>query len=87
MEPREFQYRNVHGETEQIELPARSIAYTICQVPVVLQASEEQCIELHFSDASIQQINGYVLDSTNSKHIFQRDGAVHHLVVQVTLDK
>ncbi|HUE99707.1 MAG TPA: hypothetical protein VMN99_10660 [Anaerolineales bacterium] len=86
-ESAEFGYRNVNGKQEQMELPAGSIAYSICQVPIVLKAAEEPCIKVHLSDGSTQQINGHVLDSVNSKHIFQRDGTVHHLVVSVTPSK
>jgi hypothetical protein len=80
-ESAEFAYRNVHGHPEQMTLPPNSIAYTICQVPVILEASKEPSIEIHFSDGSTQQIRGSVLDSVNSKRIFRRDGAVHHLVI------
>jgi hypothetical protein len=83
-EPVEFEYTNVQGEREQRELPAKSIGYTICQVPVVLQAAEEACITVHLSDGSTQQSNGNVLDSVNSRHIFERDGIVHSLVVSIT---
>jgi hypothetical protein len=86
-ESTEFVYQNVHGQQEQIELPAGSIAYTICQVPVILQASEEPCINVHFSDGNTQQISGHVLDSANSRHIFQRDGIIHHLFVSGTSNK
>jgi hypothetical protein len=82
--PVEFAYQNVHGKQEQMELPAGSIAYTICQVPIILQASDGPCIKVYLSDDNTQQIDGYVLDSVNSRHIFQRDGIVHHLVVSVT---
>jgi hypothetical protein len=83
-ESTEFAYQIVHGQQEQIELPPGSLAYTICQVPIVLQASEEPCIRVHFSNSSIQQVNGYVLGPVSSQHILQRDGIVHHLVVSVT---
>jgi hypothetical protein len=82
-EPSEFAYLNVHGQQEMMELPAGSMAYTICQVPIVLQASNEPRIEVHRSGGSIQQIDGYVLDSMSSRHIFQRDSIVHHLVVSI----
>ena len=81
---REFFYRNVNGEQEQIVLPVESLAYTMCQVPILLQASDEPCIKVYLSDGSTQQINGHVLDSINSQHIFQRNGVVHHLVVSIT---
>jgi hypothetical protein len=83
-EPAKFEYWNVHGERERIELPAGSIAYTICQVPVILQVSDQPCITVHLTDGIAQRINGYVLDSGNSGRLFQRDGIVHHLVVSIT---
>jgi hypothetical protein len=85
--PATFDYWNVHGKQEQIECPANTILYSICQVPVILQASDEPCIKVYLSDGSIQQINGHVLDAVNSRNIFQRDGVVHHLVVSVTTIK
>jgi hypothetical protein len=85
-EPSEFTYLNVQGQQEKIELPAGSMAHTICQVPIILRISDEPCINIHFFDGSTQQIDDYVLDSVNSQHIFQRDD-VHHLVVAITLTR
>ena len=81
--PAEFTYQNVYGQSEHIALAAGSIAYTICQVPVILQASEEPCIKIYFSDGTSRQITGFALDPVNSSHIFMRDGAVHHLLVSI----
>ena len=78
-----YEYWNAKGQKESIECPAGAVGYSICQVPVILQASNVPCIEVHFVDGTHQQINGYVLDSRNSQHIFQRDGVVHHLVVSM----
>ncbi|RPI90530.1 MAG: hypothetical protein EHM40_18130 [Chloroflexi bacterium] len=86
-EPTKFAYRNPDGEQVQIELPSGSIAYSICQVPMILQASDEPCIKVHLSDGSLQEIGGHILDFANSRHVFQRDGIVHHLVVSVALNK
>jgi hypothetical protein len=80
-DPKVFSYWSVDGQRQQMELQAGSIAYSICQVPVILQASNKTYIEVHMTDGGTQQIEGHVLDSVNSKHIFQRDGGVHHLVV------
>jgi hypothetical protein len=79
-----FFYRNVKGDQERMDLPAGSLAYTICQVPILLQASDEPCIKVYLCDGGIQQINGYILNSVNSMHIFQRDHIVHHLVVSIS---
>ena len=80
-EPSVFEYWNGAGEREQIGLPAGTLAYSICQVPIILQISDESYIDIHFADGRIQRINGHVLDREDSKHIFHRDGFIHHLVI------
>ncbi len=81
--PAVFSYWSVDGQPQQIELKAGSLAYSICQVPVILQAGSKTGIRVHLTDGSIQQIEGPVLDGDNSRHIFQRNGMIHHLVVFV----
>jgi hypothetical protein len=76
-----FSYWSVDGQNKQMELQPSTMAYTICQVPVILQVSNEACIKVHLTDGSTQKVEGHVLDSINSQHIFQRDGVVHHLNV------
>ena len=85
--PSVFSYWDVEEVKQQIELKAGSLAYTICQVPVILQLSDRDCIALHLNNGNIQQIDGHVLDSTNSGHIFQRDGLIHHMVVSISLNQ
>jgi hypothetical protein len=82
--PAVFDYMNVNGQQEQMQLPENTIAYTICQVPVNLQVSNRASIQVHRSDGRIQSSEGYTLDSINSRHIFHRDGVVRRLVVSVT---
>jgi hypothetical protein len=79
-----FSYMNVNGQEEQVDVPAGSVAYTICQVPIILQFSDESCIQIHLADSSVQQVDGHVLDLETSRHIFHRDRLVHHLVVFIT---
>jgi hypothetical protein len=81
--PSVYSYWSVDERQQQIELKAGSLAYSICQVPVILQASNRKSIEIHFTDGSTQQIDGHILDSDNSKHIFNRDGIVHHLNIEL----
>ena len=83
--PAQFTYWDVAGQPQQIELKAGSLAYSICQVPVVLQASGEACIEIHLAAGGARRIAGHVLDAASNRHIFQRDGVVHHLVVNFNL--
>jgi hypothetical protein len=78
-----FTYFDITGKKQKLELKAGSIAYTIFQVPVILQTSNKNLVTLYFTDESSQQVEGHVLDYINSRHIFQRDGLVHHLVVSI----
>ncbi|HWQ04832.1 MAG TPA: hypothetical protein VN452_05715 [Longilinea sp.] len=81
--PASYAYLDTAGQPERIELPAGSLAYSICQVPVILQASTATAIQVHLKDGSVQKIPGSVLDNALSRHIFERYGTVHHLVVSV----
>jgi hypothetical protein len=85
--PGVFSYWGIDGQQKQMELQAGSIAYTICQVPVILQASNETYIKVYLNDGSNQRIEGHVLDPVNSRHVFQRDGIVHRLVVSFPPEK
>ena len=78
-----FNYWNIDGLQEQVELPPGSIVYTICQVPIIIQESNKATITIHFKDGKTKQIQGHELDSTTSSHLFLRDGVIHHLLVLV----
>ncbi len=79
--PTAFFYWDVAGRRQQIELEAGSIAYTICQVPVILRSGGEPGVQVWRTDGGVEQVPGHVLDPVNSRHIWQRDGVIHHLVV------
>ncbi|HQX11985.1 MAG TPA: hypothetical protein PKY66_16315 [Thermoflexales bacterium] len=81
--PATFNYIAVDGKPAQLALRAGSLAYTIAQVPVILEASGEACAQIHFSDGTTRRVEGHALDSATSRHLFERDGVIHHLVVEV----
>ncbi|MEW6402103.1 MAG: hypothetical protein AB1649_09900 [Chloroflexota bacterium] len=81
--PATFSYLDVNGKAQSLELDGRSMVITICQVPVILQAADRENITVHLANGNTQVIPGNCLDQTNSQHIFRRDGAVHHLVIQL----
>ncbi len=84
MEPVALDYQDVTGKPQRIDLSAGSMAYTVCEVPVVLQLSDAPGIDVHLTEGGVQTINGNRLDAVHSRHIFQRDGIVHHLVVRLS---
>jgi hypothetical protein len=84
--PTSYKYWNVSGQEDQVELTAGSMAYSICQVPVILKASDEPSIKVHLSNGLMQKIHGHILDTENSRLIFNRDSFVHHLEVFLPLN-
>jgi len=80
-DPVEFTYYDVEGTQRKIQLPAGSLAFTICQVPVILNASDRDEIIVQFTDGSIRTLQGHALDQIFSRHIFQRGGDIQSLQV------
>jgi hypothetical protein len=80
-DPSVYSYWGIDGQQYQIELQAGCLAYSVCQVPVIIQGSNEECITIHLTDGDIREIPGHRLDADNSQHIFRRKGKIHHLVV------
>lgn len=78
-------YIDIEGHPQRIEVNAGSLAYTFCQVPIILQASQDNTIEVSRSDGGMETIPGLELDKANSQHIFSRDGVIHHLQVSAII--
>ena len=81
--PATFTYWRVDGQQERLPLQAGALAYTLCQVPVIVQRSGHTGIEIHYSDGHSRVVPTPTLDADDSRHLFLRDGVVHHLVVGV----
>lgn len=79
--PAEFDYLDVSGQLQRLELPANSLAATFCQVPIILRAEGAPGIHVHFNGGTVKQVTGLLLDAATSRQLFQREGAIHHLEV------
>ena len=77
-----FSWIDISGKVQSLELAPGSLAYTFCQVAIVLSSSTEASIDVCMLDGAVQSIRGHVLDAACSQHIFRRDGLVHHLIVK-----
>jgi len=76
-----FKYIDIQGMEKQIDLPVGSLAFTICQVPVIVKLGAVDQIEVLFNDRSQKLISANKLDMELSSHIFTRDGVVNQLTV------
>jgi hypothetical protein len=80
-----FTYLDVDGHVREIELPAGSLAFTVCQTPVVFQASDRMGITVREANGAVHELDGPVLDAVTSGHIFRRDGVIDCLTVSMPL--
>jgi hypothetical protein len=78
-------YTDINGQRQKLCVGQGSLVYTICQTPIVIQTGAEEKVTIHLLDGTIQSVTGNMLDEINSRHIFQRDGVIHHLTVQIKL--
>ncbi|HEX2979442.1 MAG TPA: hypothetical protein VHO48_04180 [Anaerolineaceae bacterium] len=79
--PSVFTYLDVNGQSRQIDLPVASLAYTICQIPVILRAADRPGITVTYQGGAMCHLDADQMDATTSQHIFQRDGLVARLDV------
>ena len=79
----EFNYIDAAGAEQVLSLPANSLAFTICQTPVIYAAGDVAKIEVVFSDGRTTIFTGNCLDRPATRSIFERDGQVKMLRVIV----
>lgn len=79
--PQIFKYYNVQNKLKEINLQAGSLAFSYCQVPIVLSKSDKDQIFVHSSDNKTAIINGLELDKVTSTEIFERSGSIHLIEV------
>jgi hypothetical protein len=76
-----FHYFDITGQQQEISLPAGSLAYTFCQVPVVYHSSDSTRIEVIFSNGNADEITANRIGAAISRHIFKRDGYINRITV------
>jgi hypothetical protein len=83
--PDEFSYVDVALERRTLSLPPDSLAFTICQTPVVYVYGERPRVEVMFADGQAMTMPGNCLDGTTSERVFGRDGWVQMVRVTVRI--
>ena len=78
-----FNYIDLNGEEQEIELPENHLAFTYCQVPVVYRLGAEEKIELYHTDGSRTMMKGNAMGKSFSEEVFNRSGALSRIVVDI----
>jgi len=78
-----FAFTAISGAGQTLSVPAGAIAFSFCQVPIILswEAEQEASIEVHKTDGSSQLIHAAQLPTDLSQSIFHREGQISSLTV------
>ncbi|MEO1596526.1 MAG: hypothetical protein AAFS02_14900 [Pseudomonadota bacterium] len=92
LRPREFlehggdmRYLDVHDTWQVVSRPARSLAFTWCQVPIlyVVDDSAPGSITLSLGDGSSRAVEGLELSRDDTQAIAARDGRIRQVTVRI----
>ena len=79
--PLAFHYLALDGSAETWDLPAGSMAFTCCQVPVCYRLGDAPAVELERRDGSLERIDGDEIGPEASAAIFGRRGTYRRITV------
>ena len=78
---RTFHHLDVHGTAQSVDLPAQSLAFTFCQVPVVYHRQGPPGLVVDLVDGSRVEAADGRLDRDLSSKVFRRTGEVVRVTV------
>ena len=79
--PSAFPFYDVDGEARTIDLEQDTLAFTVCQAPVVAHCSGPALVVVTRADGSSETTDGLTLDAATSAAVFERMGVVRRLDV------
>jgi hypothetical protein len=80
--PAEWHYVPIDGRRRSLQLSAGSLAFTLCQVPVIYQLSEGQTRTIMtYADGIHREVFGERLNETVSSLLFNRSGSIDRIDV------
>ncbi|SFI14923.1 hypothetical protein [Halpernia frigidisoli] len=78
----EIKITDVNNGAINLKLPAKSMGFTLCQVPVVYLISNEKFIKIKYSDRE-EQISSNTLNEKLSAKIWERTGEIKAITVGI----
>ncbi len=81
--PKKFEYCAVDDEFYTIDLKENEIGFTLCQIPVIVNFSEQQKINITYDNDDVMSISENTIDKKNSELIFSRSGKIKMINVSI----
>jgi len=80
---RTFNYVTINNEHKTLAPILGSLCFTVCQVPVIYNLSDENYLEIEKRDGSLSKQPSHYLDKETSTLIFSRTGEIVQITVYV----
>jgi hypothetical protein len=86
---RPFRYLDVDDNWQTITVPARGLAFTWCQVPVVYQLDDkvDPVLSISWEDGTQQSLSQLTLPAKESSELFRRSGRIRQLNLVLTTEQ
>ena len=78
-----FKYVDYNSKIKLMNLNKNTLAFSICQVPVIYHLSKSEEIEITFVNGDSKRFSGNEIDEINSKKIFKRSNEIEKIDVFV----
>ena len=82
-QPGEFSYLDLSGDSQTWKLPACSLAFTCCQVPVCYELADAFFITIETRSGATRTVPGQRVSVADSRAIFSRSGEIARLRVHI----
>ena len=79
--PAVYEYFQIGGDKDLIELEEGSLAFTFCQTPIIYVNGFENKIAIHYKTKDISEIQGHNLSEDISNSVFKRIGEIAYIQV------
>jgi hypothetical protein len=85
---RQYRFLDVHGQWQDLAVPAQGLAFTWCQVPVVyrLRGEGRPTLAITLRDGSIQTLPQLSLPARLSSGLFRRNGDIRQISLELAVD-
>lgn len=76
-----FDFVDVNQQHKKLEVPAQSLCFSYCQVPVLYRLAETDKVEVKLGDRRTEVFEGLGIDREMSQLVFDRTGEVNQITV------
>jgi hypothetical protein len=78
-------FNDLESNTYSLKLEKGSLAFTVCQVPVIYSISDKNLIEVVYKNSNVETISSLTLSHDISQEIFHRSGEISQLKVSINI--